>query len=153
MLPSNQKGWSNPEYWIIIISSPQRESILSVFSLHVEHPFWGMWLWNSGDNYLVLLLCWFSEENVGRVGLWNPAFWCELGNFILRELFELGMLQLNARKWMKRLTGNQMLVLHTSWDIKNKQHNKRHLGLEEFTHRWVWRHFAYWERGRIVEYW
>lgn len=54
-------------------------------SLRVEHPFWDIWLWNSGDNYLVLLLCWFSKENVGRVGLWNHAFWCELGNFILRE--------------------------------------------------------------------
>lgn len=31
-------------------------------------------------------------------------FWCELSNFILKEceLFELYMLQLNARKWDKK---------------------------------------------------
>jgi hypothetical protein len=44
----------------------------------------------------------FKGEVVGRVGLKNHVFWCELSNFILREgteLFEPHMFQLNARKW------------------------------------------------------
>lgn len=44
----------------------------------------------------------FKGEAVSRFGLKNRVFWCELGNFILREgieLFEPHMFQLNARKW------------------------------------------------------
>lgn len=43
----------------------------------------------------------FKGEAVGRVGLQNHVFWCELSNFILQEaseLFEPRMLQLNDRK-------------------------------------------------------
>lgn len=33
---------------------------------------------------------------------------------------------------IKGFTENQMLVLHAFWNVKDKQHNKRHLDLASF---------------------
>ena len=60
-----------------------RKNIVLIFSLHIEQLFWDVWLGNSREDQLMLLI--FKGENVGKIGLQNHVFWCELSNSILKE--------------------------------------------------------------------
>lgn len=147
MLPSNQKRWSDPEYWIIIISFPQRENILSIFSLHTEHPFWDMWLWNSGTT--VCCCCYYVDfQRRMWAGLacgtmcsgvnWVISFW-ESAGVIWTLYASIKCQKMDEKTYWKPDACSSCLLGH-----QKQAANKRHLSFAEFTHRWVWRHFAYW---------